>query len=274
MQEAHWLTVAKTLPAGGKVKVKCCSADNSMLVSNDRRGYRGHCFRCGDSPFVPHGLFSITDLARRKAEQALLAERTVKLPRDFTTDIPPSEAVWLYENGLSADIAEHYGFGYSASLRRVVLPVYQNGSLQGFTARSTINERPKYIEKMASASEGIFLSDPRVILPSYKAWAETDGPDIVFTEDILSAVRAGRIVKRAVSIMGTSVSPEQIHAAAGLPTDSLRIAVWLDPDKAGRRGAFKLVRTLTLMGYDVQTVQSKKDPKKYTYKQIQEYLEC
>lgn len=106
-----WLATAKTLPAGRYIRIECCSADKSLRVANEERGYRAYCFRCGPRGFVAHGDFSIDQLKRRREEFALLEEKTVRLPHDFTTCIPPSEAVWLYRAGISTGIAKHYGFG-------------------------------------------------------------------------------------------------------------------------------------------------------------------
>lgn len=273
MKDPLWLIRAKALPAGGTTRVTCCATDRSMLVTNDKKGYRGYCFRCGDAPFVSHGLFSVADLERRKQELALLQDRYVTLPKDFTTDIPTSDAVWLYRAGVGHDLAKHYGFGYSALLRRVILPVYKSETLIGFTARSTINERPKYIEKMASPSEGIFLADRSLVLPSYMEQAMDGAPDLVITEDILSAVRVGRVVRRSVSLMGTSASASQLtEALLGTP-DGGTVAVWLDPDRAGRVARLRIARTLSLLGYNVRQIKSTQDPKRYSYREIRSYLD-
>ncbi|QPC44951.1 toprim domain-containing protein [Kaustia mangrovi] len=244
-----------------------------MLVTNDVKGYRGYCFRCGAKPFVSHGLFSVQELRRRKAELALTESKTVALPKDFTTDIPPREAVWLYMAGIGSGLARHYGFGYSPSLKRVVLPVYDNGKLLGFTARSTINARPKYIERMVSPSEAVFVSCPSAALPSAKAWAEASGPGVVFTEDILSAVRVGRLVRRSVSLLGTSASDAQLsRALRDIPPQAGWIGLWLDGDAPGRRAASRLARTLTLMGYEVQNIYTESDPRAYSNREIRRIL--
>jgi hypothetical protein len=270
MKEPAWLVAAKALPAGRSNKIAHCATDRSCIVSNEKHGYRAHCFRCGPVGFVKHELFSIGQLARRKQELELLAERETKLPKDFTTDIPASEAIWLYKAGVSHAIARHYGFGYSASLRRVILPVYENKKLMGFTARSTIGEKPKYIERMVP--EAIFRADPAVGLASEAGWREAVGPDLVLVEDILSAVRVGRVVRQACSVLGTSVSYLQTHSILAGQSKGLRIAVWLDPDKAGVTGAFRLVRSLAVMGHDVQQIKTKKDPKYYSNREIREWL--
>jgi Toprim-like len=264
-----WLATAKTLQAGRRIRIECCSQDKSLIVSNEERGYRAYCFRCGPRGFVAHGDFSIDQLRRRRDEFALLQEARVRLPKDFTTTIPTSEAVWLYRAGINSDIALHYGFGYSAALRRVVLPVYNDGELVGFTARSTINAKPKYIERMQSPAAAIFAADYSTALPATEDWPDGSGPDLVITEDILSAVRVGRLVRRCLALMGTSANEYQLADATSARE---RIAVWLDPDKAGKSAAFKLFRRLALQGKSVSIIRTTKDPKYYSNREIRRLL--
>lgn len=266
MSDPHWLSVAKTVPAGRSVKIECCAADKSLMVSNDTKGYRAYCFRCGPVGFVAHGLFNLDELKRRKAELAMSQERVVKLPSDFTTDIPPSEAVWLYRAGVSPQIAKHYKFGCSPFLRRVILPIYSNGELQGYTARSTINAKPKYIEKVVDPSSTVFCSDPSIRLPWPDEGLLASVPDCVIVEDILSAVRVGRWVRSAIAILGTStIVPKHCSHYS-------KIAVWLDADKAGQKGSTSIARSLRLQGYEIKIIRSDKDPKWYSNKDIRRFL--
>lgn len=263
-----WLATAKTLAAGRRIRIECCSHDKSLMVSNEERGYRAYCFRCGPRGFVAHGDFSIDQLRRRREEFALLQEAHVRLPKDFTTEIPTNAAVWLYRSGINTDIAKHYGFGFSSSLRRVVLPVYADSALVGFTARSTIGEKPKYIERMSSPSASVFVADPATRLPASEDWSDASGPDLVITEDILSAVRVGRVAKRCVALLGTSANEHQLAVAVGCR----RIAIWLDPDRPGRVAAQKLRRRLALQGYETVTIRTEQDPKKYSNREIRRLL--
>jgi DNA primase len=184
-------------------------------------------------------------------------------------EIPTNEAVWLYRAGVSTEIARHYGFGYSAHLRRVVLPVWSNGELVGFTARSTIGAKPKYIERMAQASSAIFVADPATALPAEADWPDGSGPDLCITEDILSAVRVGRLVRRCVSLLGTSANAEQLHdALQGCST----VAIWLDADRAGKTAHHKLKRKLALQGYETFSIRTEQDPKRYSNREIRRLL--
>jgi DNA primase len=238
------------------------------MVSNEAKGYRAYCFRCGPAGFVAHGDFSIDALKRRREELAWSNTKQVSLPKDFTTDIPPSEAVWLYKAGVGHTVSKHYGFGYSPSLRRVILPIYKDGVLQGYTARSTINERPKYIEKVVEPSATVFVSDPSIALP----WSG-DGllgtvPDVLLCEDILSAVRVGRHVRLSIALLGTSATPRQLSLSDVRGT----VGIWLDPDKAGNKGAKAIQRSLSIQGYETKLIRSAKDPKYYSNREIRRLL--
>ena len=266
MADPVWLAVAKTLPAGRRIRIKCCAADTSLMVSNEAKGFRAYCFRCGPAGFVAHGDFSIDQLRRRKEELAWQQTRTVSLPNDFTTVIPPSEATWLYRAGISHDIAKHYGFGYSATMKRVVLPVYKDGKLDGYTARSTINERPKYLER--APFDAYFASDPFVRLPDNGSESRLE--DLcVYTEDILSAVRVGRVSGQAYALMGTTISAELLSASTRVDVQHV---VWLDPDKAGKKGSRLVARSLELQGCAVRVIKSAKDPKYYSNREIRRLL--
>jgi hypothetical protein len=268
MSEYAWLSTAKTLPAGRSTKIECCASDKSLMVSNDAKGYRAYCFRCGPAGFVPHGDFSIDQLKRRREELAWQNTKTVSLPPDFTTDIPPSEAVWLYKAGIGSVVSKHYGFGYSPGLRRVILPIYEQGVLQGYTARSTINERPKYIEKVVSPSSTVWVSDPSIALEWPDDGLLASVPDVCLCEDILSAVRVGRWVRTCIALLGTNATPAQLSTVG----TTKAVGIWLDPDKAGNKGARTLQRTLSLQGYETRRIRSAKDPKFYSNREIRRML--
>lgn len=278
MADPSWLLYAKTLPAGQSMRIECCSSDKSMQITNDRRGYRGFCHRCRQPVFEAHGEHSLATLARRRAEFALVQERSVKLPSDFTLEIPTEEATWLFKAGISSEIAKHYGIGWSEYYGRVFVPVYEKGELVAYTARLRVG-RPKYIEKSINPGGLIFKADARLLLPSYKDWAYQSGPDRVLVEDNLSAIRVGRLARSVVSLMGTSASSAQLAFALanheGLRSDGMgRVVVWLDPDVAGQRAAQKLLVQLRLLGYDACNVVSKRDPKYYSYEDMKELLSC
>lgn len=276
MAEPVWLAKAKTLAAGQSSRIQCCSADRSMIITNDRKGYRGYCFRCKEPVFEPHGEHSLATLLRRKAEFEIRESREVALPNDFTLDIPPEDATWIFKAGIDSELAKHYGIGYSPSLSRVIVPVYLGTELQAFTARAKYG-KPKYFEKSIDPSSTIFVADPQLLLPSYRQWALSDGPDCVFVEDNLSAIRVGRVAKHVVSLMGTSANAKQLTKALNNHRDITegyrpKVHVWLDGDGPGRTASRKLCDALRLLGYEVKEIVTNKDPKMYSYRTIKEQI--
>jgi DNA primase len=206
---------------------------------------------------------------------ALQTTRSVELPKDFTLNIPSDEAIWLYKAGIGADLARFYGIGYSLYLSRIVVPVYEDGQLTAFTARLQ-HGKPKYIEKSIDPTATVFVAAQSTLLPSFRDWAAGTGPDCVILEDNLSAIRVGRCVRRAVSLMGTSASHSQLAKAlrrtSGDDAAIRKVSIWLDPDKAGRSASRSLTSVLRLQGYAVQEITSVKDPKFYTNREIKEIL--
>jgi DNA primase len=239
-----------------------------MLVSNGDKGYGAYCFRCGTKHFEPHGMFSIDDLKRRRFELDYSSTTTIKLPKDFTTEIPPREAVWLYKWGVSARLAELYGIGYSATMRRIVIPIMQDGELVGTIARSTIGEKPKYLERVNAGV--VFSSKPDLVLPAKTDTGGSSLPDLVITEDVVSGIRVGRITQ-AVAILGTSIDTRQILGC--LRSSPRSVAVWLDNDKAGRQGSATVYRALSLQGLNVSVLFTGKDPKAYSNSELRSLLD-
>jgi hypothetical protein len=277
----YWLTQAKMLRFGQHRKIQCCASDQSMRIENDAKGYRGFCFRCKQSKFEAHGTFSLAELRQRQTDLESVHNSTeISLPSDLTKEMPGYAAAWLLRAGIPLLLAEKYCIRYSPKLDRVVLPVYRNGALAAYTMRS-VSDKPKYIERQVDEAV-IFVSDPTTILEPEQAGSY--GCDIVVTEDILSAIRVGRIVP-AFALLGTSVGDAKV---AGLleqtqrywsrakghrhEEDVLRIGVWLDSDKAGRIAARRLARRLTLQGYSVSNIKTDKDPKRYSNREIKEIL--
>lgn len=235
-----------------------------MIVSHGVKGYSAYCFRCGPIGFAPHGVLTIEQvLERRKATQEMQA-RGVAMPPDFTLDIPAPARLWLQKAGVTAATAEFYGIGYSAKVNRVVIPVWEHQRLVAVLARRIDKTGPKYIASMRGSNE-FFTS----------ASAPAESATVVVTEDVLSAIRCGATY-RSYALLGTSTGSGSIAGLCnrldGQQAADIRVAVWLDPDKAGRVAARKLVRSLCLAGWDAYAVRSERDPKYYSNAEIKEFV--
>ena len=257
-----WLDVAERLPVGSKCKTLCdsgCGNSASQLVSHSQNGYSRHCFRCGEHEFKPHGQRRLSDLIRHQLEYKMINDKVVALPDDYTLDVPQHAMMWYVKVGISPDLARDHGIGYSPSLDRVVLPVYNRatGTLDAVQMRSVDkNRKPKYLNPQgANVSRALFEV------------GESKGA-VVVVEDILSAIKVGRVVPTA-SILGTSLTDER---ALRLARDNSIVILWLDADGAGYSGTRKAVKKLKMLGVRVYRVDSPLDPKAYNMGEIEDKL--
>lgn len=163
-------------------------------------------------------------------------------------------------SSIGYDLSKQYGIGYSARTNRVIIPIYDNDELVAFLSRATDNTQPKYIVRYKHGTSAIFQTKP------------VQGPfDAVITEDCLSAIRVGRY-NQAVSILGTSSAADKTMSLLKSVPKLQSAAVWLDGDKAGRKGRDKVATQLSLMGVEVTKITTPKDPKLYTNAEIKEIL--
>lgn len=252
-----------SLPIGQSRKTHCCGNSPSMLVSNNRKGVRGYCFRCKHSEFIPHGNRSILDIqsARESVKTLHRTSGALSLPRDIQpVSSLETGALWLLQAGISLDLAAKYKIVWSDKLQRVILPVYgDTGELQFIQARSTHRDlKPKYLNlKGLDSCSALFIGNP-----------VQDMNLTVVTEDILSAIRVSQYA-RGVSLLGTAITPEKLMRVYSLNSP---VVVWMDGDDAGREARRKLIHSLTMLGQECKWVETPKDPKEYTNTEIQEIL--
>jgi hypothetical protein len=241
-----------------------CGPGDVVKVTRDPDGIAGYCHRCSDSykHFIKQSFAEIVKSlnARREAEHEL--SQSLKLPYDCTPNLPADALLWLSKAGIRQEEIKDYGITYSPKLQRVVIPVVQDGKLVAIQARwlgPLSRESPKYQNY-----------GPRTTFASLlHCRPKNMQRDVaVFTEDILSAIRVGRVAQ-AYALTGTSVPFSSLSAAiAGFAT----CVLWLDGDGAGIKGAAKLFKQVGLLKDDVRVLTTKHDPKAYSDRLIQEYL--
>lgn len=228
-----------------------CGQGDVVIVTAQLDGLSAYCFRCDEHVKLRKELSLAEKLQAIKArEQAHSEFKRCELPRDFTPEIPPEHAVWLYKASVTKDQARKLGFGWSPGMKRIVIPVYDEfGQLAFIQARATNfpYQTPKYLNT-SGANAG------RVLFQTEEITEDT--AFVVVTEDILSAVRCGKF-GAAAALCGVSVN----NSKALRLTKAKTILCWLDPDPAGQEGMRKLMGLLRLMHSDVRKVVSDKDPK-------------
>lgn len=266
LRPESWLSKAQALPEGRRARVgHDCGPGTCMIVSHDAEGWRAYCFRCGESAFKPAPAPSLAErqarqAARRSADEAIRSDPVLPSPPNFDPrSWPLQERCWLYKAGLTNDQIMALGFYYHEPSERVILPVFEDGKLVYFQARS-VTGVPKYLNPTI---------DRGSVVPKYG----TSGP-VVLTEDILSAVRVGQVAQ-GWCLLGVVLDTKVLYQ---LQQQDQPVLVWLDPDwdrpgRPGQAAAAEVCRTLALAGIPHANIISDKDPKLHSRAQITEYIQ-
>lgn len=261
-----WIEHAQNLPTGHSARIDCPTCGegtntNAAQINHDSRKYTLYCHACGESDYEYKGKQTLAELTKLKelndeAENIQLSP--IELPEDFTEEIPIEGRLWLYKAGISESTWREYGLGYSGRTKRVILPVYDDtASLVWQQCRALFTgQRPKYLHPRRDRGSVMFRA---------KGTGRTKHVAIV-VEDILSAIRVGKHTN-CYSLLGTKITPAQ---AAELSQYDC-VVTWLDGDRAGKRGAYSIRRTLSTLT-DVANIATDKDPKEYSDVQIREIL--
>jgi DNA primase len=261
----EWLTIAENLALEHTARHDCpeCGAGtntNAAIISHRTRGYSIHCFACDYNDFESKGQLTLTELKRiaELNEQAQEPITQLELPHDYTTDIPRHGRLWLYKGGITETTWKKYRIGYSELYDRVVLPVFDSeDNLIWFQCRALYKEQtPKYLQPSRDKSGVLFRA---------RGCTESTR-NAVIVEDILSAIRVGRHIS-TYSLLGTKINTGQENVLSKHKS----ITTWLDSDRAGRRGAAKIRKSLGLV-CETSNIVTECDPKELSDHEIKKIL--
>ena len=261
----EWIKIAEKLPVGHSVRYRHCGKDEAASIFHNADGYSLFCHRCGTSLFESFGYRNYKELlkVKKRNEEAQVALQTtkVKLPFDFTLDIPPEGMLWLLKASITPHMARVAGFGWTPYFQRVVLPVYNDDhKLIYYQARAVLKgQDPKYLNPKVDRSAIIY----------WRRHKSTNIKRVVVTEDILSAERIFLAQDHAdtACILGTKITQQQANQLAAYD----EVTTWLDSDKAGVNGSRK-VRKLVGLAVRTSNIVTLKDPKLLSAEEIRTIL--
>ena len=237
--------------------------DRPLVVTRIATGWKWFCHRCGEKGIKwAKGLSPKEWLkfnkAREVAENNVVSK--VALPHGMTQHIPATGLAWLYKYHLEDTDIDRFNIGYSNTLNRVVLPVYDsNGELVYYQARNlgeVTEKSPKYMNVKARHRKDIYFTVDQ----------QGDGEMVVVVEDILSAIRVGN-QECCYGLLNAYIPDDLIFMLAKVYPETI---LWLDPDKWDRM--LKRTRRFRSLGLNVKMVRVNQDPKYYTDEEIGEIL--
>lgn len=216
----------------------------SRFVNN---GWVWHCFNCGKSGFEK---CSPAERGKNYAQKRNMKTETdeknttCELPSDYR---PITKHKWLSDYGITEEECLAYRIGISEKMGRIILPIYdENELLLGYQARAIEKSNVKYITHKNTDKPLLFLSNRR------------DGDRVVIVEDILSAIKVGRVAP-AIAILG---SPERAGKGVKLKIRGYPLVIiWFDADKL--KSGLLWASHLKCLGHDTSVVWTDRDPKEY-----------
>ncbi len=129
---------------------------------------------------------------------------------------------YLTQRGISQNVALAYKLGYCRSgpyADRLILPVYEDGNLMSWQARSAIGAEPKYLSATTNSRGKLLFGFDQ--LPE-------NAREVVVVEGPIDVLALARAEVPAVALMGTHSTPAQ---AFKLATRGVEVAhLCLDPE--------------------------------------------
>jgi DNA primase len=179
----------------------------------------------------------------------------INLPYDCTSSLPEEPARWLEKYGITEREILVNHIQWSALHERLYFPIFDiYGNLCLLQGRyfGASNEAPRY--------------STRGLANTVLHWIGIPADTVVVVEDVLSAIKVGRICC-AMPLFGSTISVERIIA---LSSRFKQLVVWLDRDKA----KYALKARLRASSYfdEVRTIITEKDPKCYSDQEIKRFL--
>ena len=233
-----------------------CSDTRGRLYERDTgQGIVQYCHNCGYKNYVPHKARAPSETVQYIKQYLTKDEETnivkeIRLPWDFSNEIPKQARLWLSKYGITPDEVETFGIGWSECNNRLILPVYNDDRLvyyQGRTFKPVTKDNPKYKNVKQVGARNVFF---------VRGWDRRKEIDeLCIVEDILSAIKVGRHTP-CLALLGSYFPPEinPLYRRAN------KVLIWLDSDKYTTAiKQAKLINTLT--GKPVHVINTELDPK-------------
>jgi len=280
---------------------KCQGKKAAFTITRTFDGCVYNCYRCGTTGAVHFG--STPAMAQRKLKEIRDGRKNkgdgvhfhVVLPNDFlhmvehNKSIPAAAYAWLYQYEISDDDMYTYNIGYSPSLQRVVVPIYDTirlisgdigYKLTGWQGRDIYYKRNKDLYK-----KGVIKREPMKYYTEvntkihnniynnniinttkiyYKIISKNTKKDkIIIVEDILSAIKCYNNYKiDIVGLLNSTITDQLINTLKGYNN----VIIWLDWD--ARIRSIKASQRCQSQGIRATTIRTKLDPKAVPYKEM------
>jgi len=234
------------------------STHNHLYINTEKKVF--YCFYCGEHGSLKKLLDYVGEEGVRLEPRKGITEKKKYPPIDFSQFYPVTGVentndrlafTYLRGRGLSREEIEQYQIHYAAYGRyfgRVIVPIYEEGVLVCFVARSFLHFiEPKYLfphhgETLLTTAEALFGYDEARKAESEQVY--------ILVEGIFDAMAINRTLEelRGIALLSKHMSKGQLYKLLRLPTNLFY--VMLDAD--AHSDALKVGKQLSEWGREVR----------------------
>jgi hypothetical protein len=258
---------------------RCIGTGNSKAVQVTRKedGFLAYCFRCNKTYFYrdtgasPQQVQEVIKNAGKKKEPSNNRPAVVTLPGDYTSDLPPSGLVQLYNLRLTDEDIKRHDIGWSPSSARIIIPVYKYGRGPGGWSKKLVGHLGRRVDSLCESTpdkpKWATVRQADVKHPRFVALPTTIHKDkeVVIVEDVFSAIRVASCGYMCMSLLTTYLPYELYPMLAGW-----KVYIWLDSDAYEK--AVKYHAALCSNNVNATTIYTDLDPKTYDDHEIKEAI--
>lgn len=189
-------------------------------------------------------------------------ELTHELPEGFIRYLPQDAVDWLEMFGITEEEQELYDIGYWPEQDRVVVPIYTQGKVVSWQARSLTGAIPKWLTPKGGTGDSIFTSQG------------CSGRIGVLVEDTISCIRVGRLFP-CVAALGTHITAAKSRNISNWYREKKldKLIILLDDD-AYKKAMGKVLPALNRHSMRIKVIKAGlgKDPKAMTDNELKELI--
>lgn len=250
---------------------KCREEGNDTRGDNLSRYADGssYCWKCGHYDLSNNIISKFLDRGNKPTHDRL---PLVHLPIDVDINYPSFIIDWVGKYDLDVSDLLYNNVLYSnkgIKLRDIQLtdcllfPFWDNERLIGYQCRVFGNGK----DKVKWYSKGDVQNIAHVLFLGKVGHAKIKIDRLVFTEDLISAIKVSKIGICAMPIFGVHLTKRMAQIRVLNPLESI---IFLDADMHSH--SLKESNVMRLNGFKTHIILSKCDPKEYTYNELKEIL--
>ena len=268
-----------TMAVGQSVRKRECDSclgmgnSNAVAVTRKEDGFLIYCFRCAKTYFISDSNASPSQVNAMykgsKKKKFNSKPKIVRLPPDFTNELPSPALVDLYKFDIEERDMKFYNIGWTPERERIIFPIYKYGKFDSETgwAVKLIGYAGKKLESDTNKDKPKWSTVRQESIKHIKFIGVPDGKldptTVVLVEDPISAIRVADAGYLSIGLMTTYLPDDLLPRLKGK-----RTVIWLDDDAYPK--AVKYVGKLGANGITSNVCHTSLDPKCYSRDEIKE----